>query len=52
LLRTEAGRVVFLTLRVGAETSLVDAHQLGSVLEEELRLQVPGIADVVVHTAT
>lgn len=52
LLRTKAGRVIFLTLGVGAETSLVDAHQLGSELEEELRLQVPDIADVVVHTAT
>jgi cation diffusion facilitator family transporter len=52
LLRTEAGRVVFLTLGVGAETSLVDAHRLASELEEELRLQVPDIADVVVHTAT
>ncbi|HXB63271.1 MAG TPA: cation diffusion facilitator family transporter [Solirubrobacteraceae bacterium] len=52
LLRTEAGRVIFLTLGVGAETSLVDAHQLGSELEEELRLRVADIADVVVHTAT
>jgi cation diffusion facilitator family transporter len=52
LLRTDAGRVVFLTLVVEAETSLVDAHRLGSELEEELRLQVPDIADVVVHTAT
>jgi cation diffusion facilitator family transporter len=52
LLRTEAGRVIFLTLGVSAETSLVDAHQLGSELEEELRLQVPDIADVIVHTAT
>ena len=52
LLRTEAGRVIFLTLGVGAEASLVDAHQLGSELEEELRQQIPDIADVVVHTAT
>jgi cation diffusion facilitator family transporter len=52
LLRTEAGRVIFLTLGVGAETSLVDAHQLGSELEEELRLQIPNIADVIVHTGT
>ncbi len=51
LLRTEAGRVIFITLGVGAETSLIDAHQLGSELEEELRRQVPDIADVVVHTA-
>jgi len=52
LLRTEAGRVIFLTLGVDAETSLVDAHQLASELEEELRQQIPDIADVVVHTAT
>ncbi len=52
LLRTEADRVVFLTLGVGVETSLVDAHQLGSELEEELRQQIPDIADVVVHTET
>ncbi len=50
LLRTEAGRVIFLTLGVGAETSLVDAHQLGGELEEEVRQQVSDIADVVVHT--
>jgi cation diffusion facilitator family transporter len=52
LFRTEAGRVIFLTLGVGAETSLVDAHQLGGELEEELRQQVPDIADVIVHTET
>jgi cation diffusion facilitator family transporter len=52
LLRTGAGRVVFLTLGVGAETSLVDAHQLTGELEEELRQQIPDIADVVVHTET
>ncbi|MGA9284015.1 MAG: cation diffusion facilitator family transporter [Solirubrobacteraceae bacterium] len=51
LLRTEAGRVIFLTLDVNADTSLVDAHQLGSELEEELRQQIPDIADVIVHTA-
>ncbi len=51
LLRTEAGRVIFLTLGVDAEASLVDAHQLGSELEEELRQQIPDIADVIVHTA-
>ncbi len=52
LLRTEAGRVIFLTLGVGAETPLVGAHQLGGELEEELRQQVPDIADVIVHTET
>jgi cation diffusion facilitator family transporter len=52
LLRTGTGRVIFLTLGVSAETSLIDAHQLGSELEEELRQQVPDIADVIVHTVT
>ena len=52
LLRTDAGRVIFLTLNVSAETSLVDAHQLAGELEEALRLQIPDIADVVVHTST
>jgi len=51
LLRTDTGGVIFLTLGVSAGTSLVDAHQLGSGLEEELRQQVPAIADVVVHTS-
>lgn len=50
LLCTGSGRVIFLTLAVPAETSLIDAHQLGSELEEELRQQVSDIADVVVHT--
>ena len=52
LLRTRTGRVIFHTLGVSAETPLVDAHQLGSGLEEELRQRVPDIADVVVHTET
>jgi cation diffusion facilitator family transporter len=52
LLRTEGGRVIFLTLGVAAETSLVDAHQIASELEEELRQHVPDIADVIVHTET
>jgi divalent metal cation (Fe/Co/Zn/Cd) transporter len=50
LLSTEAGRVVFLTLRVDAGETLADAHLLAGELEEELRQQVPDIADVVVHT--
>jgi cation diffusion facilitator family transporter len=50
LLSTDGGRVVFLTLGVGAAESLPGAHQLASELEEELRRRIPGIADVVVHT--
>jgi cation diffusion facilitator family transporter len=52
LLLTEAGRAVFVTIAIDAQTSLVDAHQVASALEEELRLQVPDIADVIVHTET
>jgi cation diffusion facilitator family transporter len=47
---TEAGRVLFLTLRVDRQRSLSDAHRLASELEEDLRQRIAGIADVVVHT--
>jgi cation diffusion facilitator family transporter len=52
LLATDAGRVVFLTLAVSPDTSLVDAHRLGGQLEYEIRRRIPGIDDVVVHTET
>ncbi|MEX2612969.1 MAG: cation transporter dimerization domain-containing protein, partial [Gaiellaceae bacterium] len=48
--RTDEGIVVFLTLAVGGETSLADAHAQASAVEERVRSAVPGIADVVVHT--
>jgi cation diffusion facilitator family transporter len=50
LLPTEDGDVLFITLPVGADASLNEAHQLASRLEEELRQELPTIADVVVHT--
>ncbi len=50
LLSTDAGRVVFLTLGVPADGSLTDAHRVASELEEELRQDIPGIVDVVIHT--
>jgi len=50
LLSTDAGRVVFLTLGVGAQESLTDAHRLASELEDELHQMIDGIAEVVVHT--
>jgi cation diffusion facilitator family transporter len=50
LLHTETGRVVFLTIDVGPNASLVEAHQLASELEEQLRQQITDIVDVVVHT--
>jgi cation diffusion facilitator family transporter len=50
LMSTEAGRVVFLTVGVGAAASLVEAHRVASELEDQLRRQLPQIAEVVVHT--
>jgi cation diffusion facilitator family transporter len=50
ILSTDTGRVLFLTVAVGAGGSLTDAHRLAGELEEELRQRIDGIADVVVHT--
>lgn len=50
VLSTQAGRVLFVTLAVGAGRSLSDAHELAGRLEDELRGRIAGIADVVVRT--
>jgi cation diffusion facilitator family transporter len=50
LLPTEAGSVLFMTVQVGANSSLTNAHRIASELEEALRSALPEIADVVVHT--
>lgn len=50
LVRTDDGIVVLLTLAVSGEESLTDAHDRASALEERLRAEVPGVADVIVHT--
>ena len=50
LIPTDAGSVLFITVSVGASASLDQAHRLASKLEEELRQELPSIADVVVHT--
>ncbi|QEC50700.1 hypothetical protein FSW04_08250 [Baekduia soli] len=50
LLRSDAGLVVFLTISVGASTSLTAAHELAGRLEEDIRRGAGHIADVVVHT--
>jgi cation diffusion facilitator family transporter len=50
VLSTDAGHIVFLTLAVGAQQSLADAHALAGQLEEELRQRISGVADVIVHT--
>jgi len=48
--RTDEGVVAFLTVGLGGEGSLTDAHGRASAVEERVRRAVPGIADVVVHT--
>jgi cation diffusion facilitator family transporter len=50
LLSTDAGRVVFVTLELGADESLTAAHRLASELEEEMHQRIAGIADVVIRT--
>jgi divalent metal cation (Fe/Co/Zn/Cd) transporter len=50
LLPTADGDVLFITISVGATATLAGAHQLASELEEQLRHEIPSIADVVVHT--
>jgi divalent metal cation (Fe/Co/Zn/Cd) transporter len=50
LLPTEDGDVLFITVSAGTTASLTEAHHLASELEEELRLALPSLADVVVHT--
>jgi cation diffusion facilitator family transporter len=50
LLTTDAGRVLFLTLNVGPDRPLGDAHRLAGELEEQLRTRLGDLADVVVHT--
>jgi cation diffusion facilitator family transporter len=50
LIPTDHGEVLFITISVGETASLTTAHQLASELEEQLRHELPSIADVVVHT--
>jgi cation diffusion facilitator family transporter len=49
-LDTDEGLVAYLTLRLGSGHALADAHARASKIEERIRLQLPEIADVVVHT--
>jgi cation diffusion facilitator family transporter len=49
-LTTDGGLVVFLTLGLDASSTLEQAHALASGVEASIRLALPGIADVIVHT--
>jgi divalent metal cation (Fe/Co/Zn/Cd) transporter len=50
VLATESGLVVFVTLALDPSRSLAGAHALAGEFEEDLRREVPSIAEVVVHT--
>jgi cation diffusion facilitator family transporter len=50
LLRTADGLVVFLTLGLDPTTPLAEAHARASEIEELVRAELPGVADVIVHT--
>ena len=41
---------MLMTVQVGRGVSLPDAHRIASSLEETLRLRLPELADIVVHT--
>jgi divalent metal cation (Fe/Co/Zn/Cd) transporter len=47
---TDEGLVAYLTLRLGSDTALADAHALASRIEEAIRRERPEIVDVIVHT--
>ena len=49
-LTTDEGLVAYLTLRLGPDTALADAHAQASRIEEAIRRERPEIADVIVHT--
>jgi divalent metal cation (Fe/Co/Zn/Cd) transporter len=49
-LRTDEGLVAYLTLQLGRDTPLADAHAAASRIEEAIRRERPEIADVIVHT--
>jgi cation diffusion facilitator family transporter len=50
LLHAAGGLVVFVSVAVPADTSLADAHELASRLEDDIRRGQPHMQDVVVHT--
>ena len=49
-LHTEDGLVAFLTLALPPESTLAQAHSLASEVEEDVRRDLPRLADVSVHT--
>ena len=48
--RTEQGVLAFLTLGLGPEATLAQAHAQASEIEQRVRAEHPQIADLVIHT--
>jgi divalent metal cation (Fe/Co/Zn/Cd) transporter len=48
--RTDNGLVAFLTLALEGRAALSDAHARASEIEERIRREHPGVAEVIVHT--
>jgi cation diffusion facilitator family transporter len=49
-LETPEGRVVYLTLGVDGSVPLEEAHRRASQIEEQVRVALRGIAEIIVHT--
>jgi cation diffusion facilitator family transporter len=49
-LQTEDGLLVFLTLGLDPAVPLAEAHGRASEIEERIRTELPGIAEIIVHT--
>jgi cation diffusion facilitator family transporter len=50
LVETDQGLVVLLTVELGEDVDLAEAHEVAGQLEEQIREQRPGLAEVVVTT--
>jgi cation diffusion facilitator family transporter len=48
--QTDQGLVAFLTLRLGAQMTLVEAHARASEIEQRVHAEHPEIVDILVHT--
>lgn len=48
--REPRGTVAFLTVALPGDLALADAHEKASEIERRIRAQLPGVAEVVVHT--
>jgi divalent metal cation (Fe/Co/Zn/Cd) transporter len=49
-LETDEGLLVYLTLGLDPSVALADAHARASEVEERIRGEVPGVAEIIVHT--